>query len=98
MHPFCGLDEVVVVVGPQVDLHPVYGTVEHARCPIVVLGDRRGGLTTYIGGLIAGEDIPLGAFYAALTDLVSIIVDADVAALSEAAAVVGKLQAYLVLA
>ena len=94
--PFLGVDEVVVVVVAEVDLYPVDPAGEPAGRWGVVGGDGGAGLVADVGGLVGGEDHRLGDLHAAGADVVSVVVQGDVASLGQSAAVVGELHPHLV--
>src|SRR6476469_665684 len=93
---FVGVDVVVVVVGAEVDLDPVDLAGESAGFGGVVGADGCAGFVADVGGFVAGEDHWLGGGDAAGADGVAVVVEGDVAAFGEAAAVVGELHADLV--
>ena len=62
------VDEVVVVVVADVDLHPVDLAGELAAVGAVVGGDRGAGLVADVGGLVRGEDHRLGGLHPAGAD------------------------------
>jgi hypothetical protein len=57
---FLGGDEVVVVVGVQVDLDPAHPAADAAGLGPVVVADRGAAVAADIGGLITREDHRLG--------------------------------------
>ena len=92
-------DQVVDVLGGlvDVDLDPADPPGEGVVGPVVV-ADGSGAVATEVQRLVRGEEHRHGVLDAALTDLVAVEVERDVAALGQAAAVVGELHADLVLA
>ena len=58
------------------------------------IDDGRTQVDADIGGLISREDAALGVFDPALRDLLVVDIQRAVAALTQAAAVIGKLEAY----
>src|SRR3954447_24838747 len=97
---FFGCDEVVDSVGlvADIDLHPVDPSGEVVVAGGVVGGDAGSGVAPDVGRLVAREHHRDGGFHPTLSDLAAVHVEGDGAALGEAAAVVGKLHAHLVIA
>src|SRR3954454_4228824 len=89
-------DQLVVVVEAQVDLDPLHAAGEPP--PLVVRGDRGAELVAHVTGLVGAEQERLGALDVALADRDAVDVQRHVAALADAATVVGELHAHLVLA
>jgi hypothetical protein len=86
-----------VVVLAHVDLNDLDAPVEPAGSRVVV-ADRHAVVVADIGRLVGGEDQRLGEIHAAGSGAFAVVVERHVAALGEAAAVLGELHAHLVLA
>src|SRR4051812_2249369 len=65
---FFGVDEVVVVVGAEIDLDPVDLAGEPAAVSGVVGRDGGAGFVADVGGLVGGEDHRLGSADTARAD------------------------------
>src|SRR6476659_7444754 len=61
---FLRVDEVIVVVVAEIDLHPMNLAPETARSRRVVGGDGGTGLMADVGGFVCGEDHGLGGLHA----------------------------------
>ena len=70
--------------------------VNRLVCGGVVGGDGGAGLVADVGGLVGGEDHRLGGSTRPVPTGVAVVVEGDVAALGQPAAVVGELHAHLV--
>jgi hypothetical protein len=89
------IDEVIVGVGSEIDLHPVDLAVEFTGHQVVVRTDHRARLVADVGGFVGREDQGLGPPDPTGADLVTVAVEGDVAALAEPSAVVGELRTNL---
>src|SRR4051794_30004961 len=85
-----------VFIVAQGDLDPFDCAGETAGFDGVVGGGGGAPLVADVGGLVGGEDHGLGGFDATGADEGAVVVDGDVAALGEPAAVVGELDSDLV--
>ena len=72
--------------------------MKRAGLGAVVVADRGGAVAADVGGLVGREQHRHGRVDPALTDLGAVDVEGDGAALAQPAAVVGELDAHLVLA
>src|SRR4029453_7726262 len=95
---FVGVDEVVVIIFAEIDLHPVDLAGEPAAVHGVVGGNGGAGFVADIRCLVGGEDHRLGGSDAAGPDSCAVVVQGNVAALGQPAAVVGELHPHLVCA
>ena len=93
---FLGLDEVVVIVGADVELHPVDLPGEPTVSGRVVGCDGGARLLTDVSRLVGGEDHGMRGLHTAGADSRAVVEEGDVAALGQSAAVVGELHAHLV--
>src|SRR5215468_12052078 len=93
-------DEVIRALGRFADgeLHALYRAVERIAARAVVLGDGRTAVLADIAAIVGGEDKRLGHRDRAFADFLAVDIKRHLAALAEAAAGIGKLHAYLVLA
>ena len=93
-----GIDEVVVIVHSNIELHPADLTGELTTTTRVIGGDRSAALVADVGRLIGREDHRMGSSNAARAYLLAVVEQRDVSALCQTAAIVGKFHAHLVFA
>ena len=98
LQPLLRADKVIMVVLAEVDLHPVDLAGEGTGLAVVVGRDRRAALAADVCRLVGGKYHGDGLLNASFAHLPAVVVERDLAALGQAAAVVGKLHPHLVLA
>jgi hypothetical protein len=90
---FLRVDQVVVVVFAEVDLHEVDLAIELAGTAGVVGADGHAEVFADVSSFVGGEDQGLGGIDSSFAGLLAVVVERDVAAPAEATAVVGDQEA-----
>ncbi len=96
--PFFGRNQVVVVVFPDIDLHPIDTAVEGIGLWAVIRRDGRRIVHTDIARFVRGKDHRLRHLDPPFADLVSVDIEGYVSTLPQSAAIVGKLYPCLMCA